>query len=129
MKLTLLLVPAWIAVACVLPAAAQQAQTNPGGSMSGMQNMSMENMTPLQKEFHQAMQAMNAEMMQGMMDSDPGRSWMKQMIAHHQGAVEMSEIILRYSKDPDVTKEARKTKEENERGIKELRTKLRKDEK
>ncbi|GLI95105.1 DUF305 domain-containing protein [Methylocystis echinoides] len=126
MKLPPLLVPALVAVALISPATAQQAQTSPGGSMSGMQNMSM---TPAQKEFHQAMQNMNAEMMQGMMDSDPGRSWMKQMIAHHQGAVDMSEIILKYSKDSDVVKEARKTKEENERGIRELQAKLRKEEK
>lgn len=76
--------------------------------MQGMQNMSgMQNMDPTQKEFMAAMDKMNKEMMQGMMDSDPGKSWMKQMIAHHQGAVDMSEIVLKHTKDADVIKEAR----------------------
>jgi uncharacterized protein (DUF305 family) len=75
------------------------------------------------------MQKMNRDMMQGMMDPDPGTSWMKQMMARHQGAVDMSEIVLKHSKDADVIKEARKTREQNEKDRKELQTKLKKDEK
>lgn len=89
--------------------------------------MNMQNMNAAQQEFHTAMQKMNQEMMQGMMDPDPGKSWMKQMIAHHQGAVDMSEIVLKHSKDADVVKEARKTKEQNEKDMKELQAKLRKE--
>jgi len=130
------------ALATALPAAAQQMQGGEhsrgmqggsmqglqGQSMQGMQQMNMENMNPVQKEFHASMQEMNHEMMQGMMDSDPGKSWMKQMIAHHHGAVEMSEIVLKHTKDDDVRKEARKTKEQNEKDIKELQAELRKKE-
>ena len=92
------------------------------------QHQNMENMSPVQKEFHASMQKMNRQMMDGMMEEDPGKSWLKQMIAHHQGAVEMSEILLKYSKDDDVRREARKTKEENEKGIKDLQVELRKKE-
>lgn len=135
-----------VVLATALPASAQQIQGGEHGrgmqgmqggsmqgmpqgqSMQGMQHMNMENMNPVQKEFHASMQKMNQEMMQGMMDSDPGKSWMKQMIAHHQGAVEMSEIVLKHTKDDDVRKEARKTKEQNEKDIKELQAELRKKE-
>ena len=104
----------------------------PGGPMQRMQqqteHQNMENMNSVQKEFHASMQKMNQQMMEGMMEADPGKSWLKQMIAHHQGAVEMSEIVLKYSKDDDVRREARKTKEENEKGIKDLQVELRKKE-
>ncbi|WP_292511124.1 DUF305 domain-containing protein [Methylobacterium sp.] len=135
------------ALAAVLPAAAQQMQGGErgggmqgmqhnmqggsmqgGSSMGGMQSMNMANMNAAQKEYQQAMEKMNKDMMQGMMDPDPGKSWMKQMIAHHQGAVDMSEVALKHSKDDDVRKEARKTKEQNEKDMKELQAELRKKE-
>lgn len=126
-----LVVPALtLLVGIALPAIAQQAPSQPmqGQSMQGMQNMSgMQNMNPTQKEFMAAMDRMNKDMMQGMMESDVDRSWMMQMIAHHQGAVDMSEIVLKQTKDADVIKEARKTKEENEKSIKVLQAKLRKE--
>ncbi|MEW6449156.1 MAG: DUF305 domain-containing protein [Pseudomonadota bacterium] len=122
-------IPAFAALAIALPAAAQQGQSGAGGSMSGMQmpemqNMNMDKMSAAQKEFHAAMQKMNQDMMKGMMDSDPGMSWMKQMIAHHQGAIDMSDIVLKNTKDADVIKEARKTKEQNEKDLKELQAKM-----
>lgn len=111
--------------AFALPAASQQAQTGQnGGSMQGMQGMS--NMNPFQKDTMAAMDKMNKAMMQGMMDRDPGMAWMKSMAAHHQGAIEMSEIVLRHTKDPEITKEARKTVQENEKSLKELQAKIRK---
>lgn len=115
-----------VLVTFAFPAWAQQAQT--GGSLPGMQEMAgMEN--PFQKETMAAMDKMNKAMMQGMMDSDPGLAWMKSMAAHHQGAIDMSEIVLKHTKDPDVTREARKTAEENDKSLKELQIKMRKEEK
>ena len=128
------MIAALVAAALAAPAVAQQAQTGQGGSMpgmqmQGMQPMNMDNMSAAQKEFHAAMQKINRDMMQGMMDPDPGTSWMKQMIAHHQGAVDMSEIVLKHSKDSNVMKEAQKTKEQNQKDLKELQAKLKKEEK
>lgn len=130
MKISVL-IPALAAVAIAIPAVAQQGQTGsmPGMQMQGSQSMNMDKMSAAQKEFHAAMQKMNQDMMQGMMESDPGKSWMKQMIAHHQGAVDMSDAVLKHTKDPDVLKEARKTKEQNEKDLKELQAKLKKEEK
>ncbi|KIU27450.1 hypothetical protein SR39_29820 [Methylobacterium radiotolerans] len=104
------------------PALAQQ-----GGSMSGMSGMSdMKNMTPAQKDQMAAMDKMNKAMMEGMMDPDPGLAWMKSMAAHHQGAIDMSEAVLKHTKDEEVRKEARKTAQENEKALKELEAKLKK---
>lgn len=136
MRHSLLLPMTAILVALALPATAQQAQTGQqGGSMQGMQMQGMQgmpdmqNMNPFQKDTMAAMQKMNQAMMQGMMDPDPGMAWMKSMAAHHQGAIDMSEIVLKHSKDADVAKEARKTAQENEKDLKELQAKIRKEDK
>ena len=63
------------------------------------------------------------------MDPDPAMAWMKSMAAHHQGAIDMSEAVVKHTKDADVAKEARKTAQENEKALKELQTKLKKEEK
>lgn len=106
------------------PVLAQQSQ---GGSMSGMSGMSdMKNMSPAQKDMMAAMDKMNKSMMEGMMDTDPGLAWMKSMAAHHQGAIDMSEAVLKYTKDEEVKKEARKTAQENEKDMKQLEAKLKK---
>ena len=112
-------------LALAVPAVAQQAQT--GGSMPGMQGMSdMKAMTAYQQETMASMEKMNKAMQQGMMDPDPSMAWMKSMAAHHQGAVDMSEIVLKHTKDEEVRKEARKTIQENEKSLNELNAKMKK---
>ena len=54
---------------------------------------------------------------------------MKSMAAHHQGAIDMSEIVLKHTKDADVTREGRETAQQNEKDLKELQAKMRKEEK
>ncbi|MCP1545913.1 DUF305 domain-containing protein [Methylorubrum extorquens] len=92
-----------------------------------MSDMDMKNMGPLQKASIEAMDKMNKAMMQGMMDPDPNLAWMKGMAAHHQGAVDMSEAAIKHSKDETTVKEARKTKEENEKSLREIQAKIRKE--
>lgn len=106
-------------------AQAQSSNSMPGMTMQDSQKMS--NMqSPVQKEFMAASDKMNKGMMDGMMDPDPGKSWMKQMAAHHQGAIDMSDVVLKNTKDAEVLKEARKTKEDNEKALKELQAKMKK---
>ncbi len=121
-----------VALLSALPVAAQQSdpQTHEGMKGMGMQampGMGMQDMTPSQKEYHESMQKMDGTMMQGMMETDPGTAWLKQMIAHHQGAIDMSEVVLKYSKNEQVLKAARKTKEQNGKDKKELEAILRQD--
>lgn len=115
----LAIVAAVAALGIGVPVLAQQGQ-NQGehsghsmqGQMQGMQNMNMQNMSAAQKEYHAAMQKMHQGMMQGMMESDPGKSWLKMMDAHHQGAIDMADIVIKHNKDQDIVAKARKTKED-----------------
>lgn len=104
------------------PALAQHSQMG-GMAMPGMQGM--QNMGPAQKELSAAMDRMNQAMMQGMMDPDPAKAWMKSMAAHHRGAIEMSQIIMRHTKNAEVLAEARKTVDDNQRVLAELQAKMR----
>ncbi len=118
-----------LSASSLAPALAQQGQS---GSMSDMKGMDMKgadmkSMNPMQKESMAAMDKMNKAMMEGMMDADPDVAWLKSMAAHHQGAVDMSEIALKHIKDENVRKEARKAMEENEKSIKEVKMMIKKE--
>lgn len=62
--------------------------------------------------YMKAMENMNAEMKKGMDESDAAKAWAKMMVAHHQGAIEMSQTVLKETKDPVIRQMA-------EKGIKE----------
>lgn len=57
-----------------------------------------------QNEAQQAYAAANDRMHKGMMDipADADVAFMQGMLAHHKGAVEMSEVALKYGKDAKV---------------------------
>lgn len=59
-------------------------------------------------EYKQAMQKMNQGMMKGM-SPDPTKSWAQMMVEHHQGAIEMSQIVLKKTNDPMIKQMAEKT--------------------
>lgn len=125
---------AGVLVSLAAPVAAQQSQTSPSGSMSDMKGMSDKGMSDksmnaFQKDAMAAMDKMNKAMMDGMMDPDAGMAWMKSMAAHHQGAIDMSEVVLKNTKDADIIKEANKTVKENETALKDLRSKMKKEDK
>ena len=73
----------------------------------------------------------NAEMemsdkMMAAVGSDAGDSWAKKMIEHHQGAIDMSRIVLEQNPPADVAKMARETIEKQQKDIEDIR-KLAKD--
>ena len=57
--------------------------------------------------YMKSMEKMSADMKKGM-DSDPSKAWAKMMVAHHQGAIEMSQTVLKETKDPMIREMAEK---------------------
>jgi hypothetical protein len=48
------------------------------------------------------MEAMHGPMMAGMANPDPDAAFVLGMIPHHQGAIDMSNVVLKYGADPEV---------------------------
>lgn len=59
---------------------------------------------PATQDYLKAMDHMHGPMMEGIMDADPDVAFVRGMIPHHQGAVEMAKIQLKYGKDPELRK-------------------------
>lgn len=53
-------------------------------------------MSPASQELMSGMKSMHNDMMAGVMSSDPDVAFAKGMIAHHQGAIQMSETQLKW---------------------------------
>lgn len=73
----------------------------PGHDMSMDQSMDMSGMPmkDFQKDFMDGMQQMDQAMSPGMMQDDADVAFICGMVAHHMGAVQMSEVELKYGKD------------------------------
>lgn len=128
MRMILTAVSVSLAIGLAAPAIAQTSSSSgssmPGmGAMKGMsggQEMAgMGPMTPTQHEQMMAMQRMNEKMM-AVTDSNPDRAFAKKMMAHHEGAIAMSEIELKMGKDAQAKRLAQKTITENRKGVSEL---------
>ncbi|PKA43891.1 DUF305 domain-containing protein (plasmid) [Rhizobium sullae] len=65
-------------------------------------------MTDYQKASMDGMKSMHMNMMQGMMKKDADVSFVCGMIAHHMGAISMSEVELKYGDNKEAKAMARK---------------------
>ncbi|MGI8569122.1 MAG: DUF305 domain-containing protein [Methylocella sp.] len=89
-------------VAAPALAFAQNAQPD---SMHGMDMKGT--ISPATKDYIQSMQGMQ-DAMKGMTPTnDPNKDFVMMMKPHHQAAVEMAEIYLKYGTDPMLTKMAK----------------------
>ena len=68
-------------------------------------------------EYMRAMDAMHGPMMQGITDPDPDAAFVRGMLPHHEGAVEMAKIQLKYGKDPELRKMAQEIIDAQEKEI------------
>lgn len=53
-------------------------------------------------EYNEMMARMHGPMMDGILAEDPDEAFVRGMIPHHQGAVEMAHTELKYGKDPTI---------------------------
>lgn len=70
--------------------------------------------------FADAEMQMNEKMMAAI-GTDAGDSWAKKMIEHHQGAIDMSRVMLEQTPGPDVEKMAREGIEKQQKDIEDIR--------
>lgn len=67
-----------------------------------------EDVKQMHEAYQQSMGAMKNDMHHGMMSDDPDVAFAAGMLPHHEGAVEMAKIQLKYGKDPEMLELARK---------------------
>ena len=72
-----------------------------GGMMPGMP-MAAAGMSDASKAYMDAMRMMDGPMMQGAQLADPDVAFVRAMIPHHQGAIDMAQAVLTYGKDDRV---------------------------
>ncbi|WP_374642385.1 DUF305 domain-containing protein [Tabrizicola sp.] len=86
-------------------------QAMPADCMAAMQQMMQGTMAPTQADANlpdftranlAAMEAMHGPMMQGVRAEDPDLAFVRGMIPHHQGAIDMARIVQRHGDDPQV---------------------------
>ncbi|WP_230655822.1 CopM family metallochaperone [Psychrobacter sp. I-STPA10] len=63
-----------------------------------------DNTEAMQQAYHESMQAMHGDMMTGISEPDPDMAFAKGMLPHHEGAVAMAEVELKYGKDDAMRK-------------------------
>jgi hypothetical protein len=51
------------------------------------------------------------------MDPDPTKAWVKMTIPDHQGLIDISQVLLKYSKDSEIRKMAEKSIDEQSKEI------------
>lgn len=70
------------------------------------------------KEYTKAMDKMHKPMMKGIMSPDPDLAFIKGMLPHHEGAVNMAKVELKYGKDIQLKKLAQEIIDHQDNEIK-----------
>lgn len=102
--------------ACKTEASAMKDMNISGGGMQ------MGEMADHQKATMESMQKMHPAMMQAMMAKDPDVAFVCGMIAHHIGAISMSEVELKYGDDEQAKSMAQKIIDAQKKEIEEMTT-------
>jgi uncharacterized protein (DUF305 family) len=76
--------------------------------------------TEAARAYESAMERMHGPMMAGVRDPDPDVAFVKGMIPHHQGAIDMARVVLQHGKDEQTRKWAADVIREQAREIAEM---------
>ncbi len=101
-----------------------QGQMMQSMDMQGMhQNMQgmMANMNEAQKGYMEAMMKMHGPMMTAHLAKDSDVAFICGMIAHHQGAIDMADVVLKTGDNAEAKKMAEKTKKEQGQEIADMK--------
>jgi len=114
-----------IILSAVTSASAQMAmpeacKAQPADQATKMPEMQTDQMAEHQKAMMEGMRMMEPAMMQGMMAKDPDVAFVCGMIAHHMGAISMSEVELKYGDDSEAKEMAQKIIEAQNKEIEEM---------
>jgi uncharacterized protein (DUF305 family) len=87
-----------------LPANAQQSASMPGMNMSSSADTGS---SPSTSAFKEADEKMMKEMSAPPYGGNTDKDFVAHMIPHHQGAIDMAKVELKYGKDPDMKRLAK----------------------
>lgn len=96
------------------------------GMMPGGMQPQPANQSAATKAYMEAAERMHAPMLAGLQASDPDVAFVRGMIAHHQGAIDMAKVVLQYGKDDQAKKWANDVIREQQREISEMEEWLKK---
>ena len=114
-----------LAATAILSACGSQAENQVVSNEPAMDaNMADNSMAQMSGPFADAEMRMNEQMMAAV-GSDVGQNWLNKMIVHHQGAINMSRVVLEQNPTADVTKVARETITKQGKEIEDLRKLIR----
>jgi uncharacterized protein (DUF305 family) len=101
---------------------AHMLQTTPmAHGTTPMQDMSVTaNLGQANQDYIQSMWRTSQPMMAGMMIQDPDLAFLCAMIPHHQGAIDMSRVVLKHGKHPEAKTMAERIIKDQEREIAEM---------
>lgn len=91
-----------------------------GAPMSGNAASADSESAEFTKAYVDAMNEMHGPMMDGVMAEDPDTAFVRGMIPHHQGAIDMARIVQQYGDDPQTKEWAAQIIEAQEREIAEM---------
>lgn len=103
----------------------QMMQGRMGGMTSGMPSQPA-NQSAATKAYMEAADRMHGPMIEGIQANDPDVAFVRGMIAHHQGAIDMAKVALQYGKDDQAKKWATDVIREQQREITEMQEWLKK---
>lgn len=98
-----------------------------GGAMPGAQAQpAPSSQTPATRAYTEAAARMHGPMMEGLQAGDSDIAFVRGMIAHHQGAIDMAKVVLQYGKDDQAKRWANDVIREQQREIAEMQEWLKK---